>query len=350
MLGIEVDTKKIQPVWIEVQNQTPDPLWLLRPGTDPDYFSPLEVAWSLHHTFGGDANARLDEHFDKLGFKNPVLPGTTKAGLLFINPEHGTRLLNVDLLQRKKLIPFTLFLTVPDDAQDKRFAQSLFQYPDAEVKNYKDLASLRSALERIPCCATDARGIAQGDPLNVIFIGEFADIAAAIVRRSYRRDPQPVDAAEHVFGRGPDAVIRKQAQAGAPATWVRVWLMPIRFEGRAVYLGQVGRPVGGRFLSRDAQRMFLHEDVDEARNLLIQDMMYSGGLERLGFVIGVGASSQAQPRTTFSGAHYFSDGLRAVMFFATRPLSLSDVKFLDWVPYLDQPRSAPHAEKENARK
>jgi hypothetical protein len=28
--------------------------------------------------------------------------------------------------------------------------------------------------------------------------------------------------------------------------------------------------------------------------------------------------------------------LRAVLFFATRPLSLSDVEFLDWVPYLDR--------------
>ena len=48
MLGVELDKTRVQPVWVEVQNRTADPLLLLRPGTDPDYFSPLEVAWSVH--------------------------------------------------------------------------------------------------------------------------------------------------------------------------------------------------------------------------------------------------------------------------------------------------------------
>jgi hypothetical protein len=66
MLGADLDKIHVQPVWIEVQNGTSQPLWLLRSGVDPDYYSPLEVAWSLHTVFGGDANARIDDHFDKL--------------------------------------------------------------------------------------------------------------------------------------------------------------------------------------------------------------------------------------------------------------------------------------------
>jgi hypothetical protein len=174
-----------------------------------------------------------------------------------------------------------------------------------------------------------------------------ADIAAALVRRSYRRDPRAVDAAQQVFGRGPDVVVRKQAQAGAPSTWMRLWLAPIRFEGRAVFLVQVGRPVGGRFVTRGATGIVLHEDVDEARNLLIQDMMYSGGLDKLGFAIGVGPASPTQPRTTFGGARYHTNGLRAVLFLATRPLSLADVEFLDWAPYLEL--HEPGARNENHR-
>jgi hypothetical protein len=148
----------------------------------------------------------------------------------------------------------------------------------------------------------------------------------------------------------PDAVVRKRSQAGAPATWVRVWNTPMRFEGQSVYLAQVARPTGGRFAPRDSQNLVLHEDVDEARNLLIQDMMYSAGLDKLGFVTGVGPASQAHSRTTFSGAHYFSDGLRAVMFFATRPLSLSEVQMLDWEPYLDWRDSPAQKEVGDARK
>ena len=68
--------------------------------------------------------------------------------------------------------------------------------------------------------------------------------------------------------------------------------------------------------------------------------MYSGGLEKLGFVTGVGEAAEASPRSAFEGARYYTDGLRAVMFFATRPLSLSDVQILDWVPFLEQREAA----------
>ena len=347
MFGADVNETGVQSVWVEVRNQTPESLWLLSPGTDPDYYSPLEVAWSLHTPLARQANERIDDHFDRLGFRNPILPGETRTGVLFINPERLTRLLNVDLLQREGLIPFSLFLRVQDDEADPGSGPISFSYPDAEITDHKELAALRTALERLPCCASDARGTAPGDPLNAILVGELPDIAAALVRRSYRRDARAVDADQQVFGRGPDAVLRKQAQAGAPSTWMRLWLAPIRFEGRSVFLVQVGRPVGGRFAPRGATSIVLHEDVDEARNLVIQDMMYSGGLDKLGFATGVGLASPTQPRTTLGGAGYHTDGLRAILFLATRPLSLSDVELLDWAPYLEL--HEPAARNENRR-
>ncbi|MGO4810844.1 LssY C-terminal domain-containing protein [Cupriavidus sp. 2MCAB6] len=350
MFGADINKSNVQPVWFEVHNGTSHPLWLLRSGTDPDYFSPLEVAWSLHGTFSGATNARIDDYFNKLGFKNPILPGTTHEGILFTNPDRITKLVNVDLFGTRTLIPFSLFVRVPDDISDAGFARYIFQYPDSAVTDYKDLASLRAALERLPCCATDAGGAAQGDPLNVLIVGELGDIGAAGVRRNYRRDLREGDTEQRVFGRAPDAVLRKQAQGGAPATWIRVWLAPVRFQGQPVYLAQAGRPVGGRFAPAKTAKIVLHGDVDEARNLLIQDMMYSGGLDKLGFVNGVGPAPQAQPRATLDGARYFTDGLRAVLFFAPRPLSLSDVEILDWVPYLEGRGAASREESGNARK
>ncbi len=130
MFGADVNKTGVQSVWIELQNQTPEPLWLLRPGSDPDYFSPLEVAWSVHTPLAREANARIDDEFDRLAFKSPILPGETRAGVLFINPEHLTRLLNIDLLRRKGLIPFSLFLPVPDDAADPHSGTIAFSYPN----------------------------------------------------------------------------------------------------------------------------------------------------------------------------------------------------------------------------
>lgn len=58
MFGADINKTNIQPLWIEVENRTSQVLWLLHSGTDPDYFSPLEVAWSMHTLLGGATNAR----------------------------------------------------------------------------------------------------------------------------------------------------------------------------------------------------------------------------------------------------------------------------------------------------
>ena len=130
-------------------------------------------------------------------------------------------------------------------------------------------------------------GAVQGDPLNVVFIGTMADIGAASIRRNYRRDLHESDRAQRVFGRAPDIVGRKQAQTGAPATWIRLWATPMQFEGKSVYVAQVGRPVGGRFASAE-RAMGAARRCRRGPELPVQDMMYSGGLEKLGFVTGVG--------------------------------------------------------------
>ena len=115
MLGTNVNAAGVQPVWIEVRNDTEHMLWLLRAGADPDYFSPLEVAWSAHVKLARDTNARIDEHFSKLAFPNPIPAHGTSSGILYTNPQPVVKLLTVDLLGSKMMIPFTLFLPVPGD-------------------------------------------------------------------------------------------------------------------------------------------------------------------------------------------------------------------------------------------
>jgi hypothetical protein len=350
MFGADLNKHNVQPLWVEVENRTSQTLWLLHSGTDPNYFSPLEVAWSMHTQLGGATNAAIDSHLNRLGFRNPVPPGETRTGILFTNPDRQIKLVNIDLLGSRTLIPFSMFLPVPDGAGDVNSVLMPFLYPEADIADYHDLDSLRAALERLPCCATNEPGGTPADPLNVIAVGALGDIGAAMVRRSYRRDMRKSDLEQSVFGRPPDVVLRKEAQTGAPSTSLRAWLTPIRFNGEPVYLVQVGRPVGGRFAHHDMNGGTLHEDVDEARNFLVQEMMYSGGLDKLGFVYGVGPSTQERPRTTLNGARYYTDGLRAVMFFATRPLSFTNVNILDWVPYLEQREPTVRKESNDAGK
>ncbi len=336
MFGADVEATGIQPVWIEVENNSQQTLWLLRTGVDPDYFSPLEVAWSFHTTFAAATNAKLDEHFDAQGFANPIPAGVTRSGVVFTNPQPKGKVLNIDLLGDEVLIPFTLVLPVSDDSAIVTLERLQRRLPISEVRDYQDETAFRELLEQLPCCGTNESGTAQGDPINVVLVGKLGDIATPAGRRGFRVNPLEFDRQQRVLARPPDVVVRKYAQGGAASTWVRAWLAPIRFKGKSVFLAQVGRPRGGRFRAPESNSLVLHPDVDEARNLLIQDMVYSSGLAKLGFVGGVGPASPSAPRAALGSSTYHTDGLRAVLFFEARPLELGELEILDWVPYLER--------------
>jgi hypothetical protein len=349
LFGADVNATGVQPVWIEVENDTMDTVILLRAGIDPNYFSPLEVAWYFHAPLSPRNNAALDEHFDKLAFQNPIPPRSTRAGIIFANPHRHPRLLNVDILGDRKLLPFTLFPSVPDDADDEEADKIMARHIPAQAPDYQDSNAFRAALERLPCCASGAQGRRMGDPINVVLVGTFDDVAAAVVRRGFRKGQVDRDFGQRLFGRAPDVVVRKSGSGGVPANWMRVWLAPLRFRGQSVFLVQAGRPVGGRFAMAEGRKIVLHPDVDEVRNLLVQDLMYSGGLAKLGFATGVGAAHPEQPRMTLAGTPYHTDGLRAVMFFATRPRSLSDVQLLEWVPYVEHREAIASAQTKHGQ-
>ncbi len=336
MFGVNINATGVQPVWIEVENSTNQVLWLLRAGTDPDLFSPLEVSWSFHKSFANETNAQLDNHFDKMSFQNPIAPGATQSGIIFTNPHQNTRLLNIDILGQGRLFPFTLFLTVPDD-QDGYSAialENVQQLIKSVTDDYQLADTFRARLEELPCCATNADGNEPGDPLNLILVGKFENIATALARRGFRTSLLEFDDAQRLFGRKPDIVGRKAVMGGMPANWVRLWVAPFRYQGKAVFVVQTGRRQGWRLAEVEDQDMVLDPNVDEVRNFLIQDLLYSNGVSKIAFVTGVGPTGSGELRDSPGGAGYHTDGLRAVLFLVTRPLSLSDVQFLDWYPAL----------------
>lgn len=341
LLGTDINASGVQPIWIEVRNDSSQTLWLLRSGTDPSYFSPLEVAWPLHTRFARKSNTGIDDYFNALSFDNPIKPGTTRSGILFTNPHRNTYVFNVDLVGQQTLFPFTLFLAVPG-GQDAPVREAMALIAAAGKPDYTDTDSLRTALEQLPCCATG------GDPLNMVFIGEVDDMGAAIIRRGYRLQRYKSDDRQLLYDRPPDIVLRKSGQR-SPANWMRMWIAPLRYQGKPVILVQAGRPVGGRFATANTDQQQLHPNIDESRNLMIQDLMYSGGLAKLGFVDGSDATITTAAENADDNNRYHSDGLRAVLFFVSRPLALSDVEILDWVPLIQQHEPEAAANKSDRK-
>jgi hypothetical protein len=336
IFGVDVNGNGVQPVWLEVKNNTKQVLWLLRSSTDPDLFSPLEVAWSFHANFAGETNDSIDQHFSSMSFQSTIVPGATKSGMIFTNPHDKTRLLSIDMLGQGEIFPFTLFLTVPDDADGSAIVWRLkvIQSIEAVTYDYQDVNEFRTRLEQLPCCARSVDGNEAGDPLNVIMVGHIIDIATSLARRGFRVNLQDLDNAQWLLGRPPDIVARKAGQGGVPTNWVRMWVAPFRFQGLPVFLVQTGRRQGWRLAEVEEEDMVLNPYVDEVRNFLIQDMVYSSGLQKIAFVSGVGATEPNESRDSLGGGNYQTDGLRTVLFFVTRPQFLSDIEILNWHSYL----------------
>lgn len=138
------------------------------------------------------------------------------------------------------MFPFTLFLPVPGE-YDVEAEAALHRLAAASEVDYVNPEDFRYTLEQLPCCAD------EGDPLNVVFVGDVTDIAAALIRRNFRLRRQPDDNKQILFGRPPDLVARRVGQTGVPANWLRMWVAPLQYQDKAVLLVQSARPLGGRY-------------------------------------------------------------------------------------------------------
>jgi hypothetical protein len=71
---------------------------------------------------------------------------------------------------------------------------------------------------------------------------------------------------------------------------------------------------------------------------VVQDLLYSQALVKIGFVKGAGSVGAAEPGQTPDGASYRTDGLRAVLVFGGKAMSLAEVDFFDWERLVDHYR------------
>ena len=350
--GAELALKKIQPVWVDVKNESADTYWFLTPGLDPEHFSPSEAAFGFH-TASDETNRQIDENFQKLQFKNPIRPGSAVSGFVLVNLDEGFKAIDIDLISRSAVKSFSFIIEDPDFKGDHKLVDFETLYDPEDIINIEDEEAFRRAFEELPCCTTNADGDEYGDPLNLVLIGEVNDILTALIRRNwhpteiiwsqallrtfksflqgeyYRYSPvSPL----YVYGRRHDVAWQKARGTINKRNHMRFWLSPIRFRGKKVFVGQISRDIGVKLTlkSPTITTHVIDPDVDEARRYFVEDLFYSQAVARIGFVKGVGAVSKEAPKMNLVGDPFYTDGLRAVLFFEPRPFTLSDIDLLDW--------------------
>jgi hypothetical protein len=363
--GAPLARRGIQPVWLEITNNGGHPYRLRLASLDPNYYPPLEAAYANHFHIGRRlvgfgllawlflplavllpfkilaaraANRRMNAYFQEHGLGwGLIRPGDTVAGFVFTSLDEGTKQFSVRLLGPAGSKEFAFSVAVPGLKVDH--ARRPLDAP-ANLKEAVecDEAELRRRIEAMPRCTTNGKGTVEGDPLNLVVIGDFETVLSGfgarwdetetITLKSCLRTLKAFSLGSHyryspvsplyVYGRSQDFALQKARQTINERLHLRLWLTPLRFRGQPVWIGQISRDIGVRFTPK-TWNLTTHKvdpDVDDARDCLLDYLLESGRVALAGYVPGAQAAGRDAPRRNLTGDPYFTDGLRAVVMFA----------------------------------
>jgi hypothetical protein len=295
----------------------------------------------------------MDRYFYERGKVIRIDPKSVRSGFVFTTLDEGTKDFVVDLIgEDHEVRTFTFFINVPGLRVDHHAVEFEDLYSEDEIISY-DEKGFREALEQLPCCTTNKKETNYGDPLNLVIVGNTEDVFHTFIRSGwdetetvysisgwktalsflfggeYRYSPI---SALYVYGRGQDIALQKVRESIHERNHLRLWLAPMRYEGKPVWIGQISRDIGVRWTLKGGVILThkIDPDVDEARDYLSQDLWYSQGLVKFAFVEGAGAAPISEPRQNLMGDPYFTDGHRSVLWVSSEPIEFEDVEFVEW--------------------
>ena len=103
--------------------------------------------------------------------------------------------------------------------------------------------------------------------------------------------------------------------------------MPVTFESRRVWVGQISRDIGVR-VTPDTWNLTTHNiapDVDFDRITCFKTFLYQVVSINSVHVEGVVPAPISAPRSNLTGDVYFTDGRRLVIFLSVRPKKNADI-------------------------
>jgi len=205
ILGVDVEKRGMQAVWIQIKNEEKDPYYFFHRSVDPDYFTADEAALinrfrliekgrllSFKHMMLFPVNAfryphvndEMQKHFQERGMHNTIVfPGDTISGFVYTPLDKGTKKVPIHLFSRRRgdedqEKKFLFFIEVPGLKVDYSRKNLDELYADDEWLDL-DRNGLKGVLEESGCCTTNKKGTKDGDPMNLVLIGELQEILDA---------------------------------------------------------------------------------------------------------------------------------------------------------------------------
>jgi hypothetical protein len=373
--GVDFQRHELQALWISVRNGSGRRLWFIRNVLDRDFYSSDEAALLVQGDVARDARPALLQYFRDESIRARLEPRTITEGFVFLPRVEGGRYVDIRL-QHDAYVDGVAAQTPATSSQapageglpwELRFEFAL-PLPDGDFdyerlnptrtyagRTLPDLAldELRATLEQLPCCAANSSGSAEGDPLNVVIVGEPEQVLHALTRagwsfthrislRTVRREVAAAVASEsypvapvsslYAFGRKQDVALQRARRSISQRNHMRLWLAPFRYEGKSVWLGQVSRDIGVKVTPKSPTLTthIIDPQVDTTREYLLHSLIAEGFVDRFGFVKGSGAGTPGEPRVNLTGDAYYSDGMRLVLILAPEPVRPEQVRSLRW--------------------
>lgn len=332
LFGLPLYEQGVQPIWLEIQNHTRQPVRLSLWSIDPNYFSPLEVAWMNRRGFDQEGRTAMARWFYERAMPRRILPGESRSGFVYTHPVPGTKGFNVDIISRDlRSYYFTFFVPMPGFTADYMTVNLKGLYAEEEFVDL-DADGLRSALKSLPCCSSDGSGSVQGAPFNVALVGTGLALRRALLRAGWQEtaagDALTAEARrQHYRGRPPDGTFYQRRADGSERKELRLWLTPLQVDEERVWLGQVGYVVSEH---GKGTRYLIDPDLDAAVRYLMQNFWYSQSVQRIGFASAMAPVPADTPVSGFGGTRYFTNGLRLVLWLSELPVAMDHVVNLDW--------------------
>lgn len=340
IFGIPIYKRGIQPVWLEVTNNSPGRARFVLSSVDKDYFSPFEVAYMHKKLFSKQGWMDMEEYFFSTAMPRQIAAGVTVSGFVFTHATDGTKNFNVDLFHESSkedgYEEFTFFVQVPGFVPDHATVNFEGLYDASSVQDL-DSDGLRDALLESQCCTTNRDGSGQGPPVNLVLVAKGREVLQSLLRAgwsetSYEKDDNYLNKVNYLYGRPPDAVFRKsRGKSAGDRNELSLWLAPLRADGKAVWMGQLKHAIGQRYKINEIFFGAAQDpDVDDGRNFLLQNLWYSQSLSAVAYTQTGKVVPMENPQLDFNNNPFFSDGLRIVMWLSGEPVALQEVRNLRW--------------------